>query len=53
MLVLVQVPLFWHGLRMSHGADEVLQFVPIVWPEQVGGTKDEGVAWAKKKKKEI
>jgi hypothetical protein len=39
--VFVQLPLFWQGLNMSHGVDEVLQFAPIVfWPGQAGGTKD-------------
>ncbi len=48
MFVLLQVPLFWHGLSMSHGTDEVLQFAPMVfWPWQVGATNGKCEAFAR------
>ncbi len=54
MFVLVQLPLFWQGLSMSHGTDDVLQFIPIVfWLEQVGGTKTEDGATAARKERNI
>jgi len=40
VLVLVQVPLFWHGSSMVHAVLEILQLLPMVSEfEQVGGTK--------------
>ncbi len=43
LLLLMQVALFWQGLRMSHGAEEVLQSRPISYrPEHDRGTKNVG-----------
>ncbi len=39
---------------MSHGRDDMLQFVPIIFcPEQVDGTKDEGDVLTRKTKKSL
>jgi hypothetical protein len=39
---------------MSHGTDDVLQFIPIVFAlEQVGATKIEGGAAAARKERNI
>jgi len=35
---------------MSHGTDDVLQFIPIVFLLQVGATKNEGGAAARKER---
>ncbi len=41
MFVFVQVPLFWHGLNISHRVWEILQLIPIsVGFGQVNGTKE-------------
>jgi len=40
MLLLIQVPLFWQGLRISHGRLDILQLEPIwVDVEHAGGKK--------------